>query len=121
LPVVLYRHKIWSLTFRKKHRLRVFENTMPRMRFGPKRNGVTGKWRQLHKEEFYDMYSSPNGIQVIKLRRMKWAGHVVHTADRTDAYMVLGGKSEEMRPLGNLGIDRSIILKWIFKKLDGKA
>jgi hypothetical protein len=26
-------------------------------------------------EELNDLYSSPNIIQVIKLRRMRWAGH----------------------------------------------
>jgi hypothetical protein len=30
------------------------------------RDDVTGNWRALHKEEFYDLYSSPNIIWVIK-------------------------------------------------------
>jgi hypothetical protein len=29
------------------------------------------------------MYSSPNTVQVIKSRRIRWAGHVAHTGDRT--------------------------------------
>jgi hypothetical protein len=44
--------------------------------FGPKRDEVTGKWRRLHKEELYDLYSSPYIIPVIKTRRMRCAGHV---------------------------------------------
>jgi hypothetical protein len=44
--------------------------------FVPKRDGVTGEWRRLHKEELTALYSSTNIIQVIKSRRMKWAGHV---------------------------------------------
>jgi hypothetical protein len=43
--------------------------------FGPKRDEATGEWRRLHNEELNDLYSSPN-IRVIKLRRMRWAGHV---------------------------------------------
>ena len=36
--------------------------------FGPKRDEVTGEWRKLHNEEFYDLYSSPNIVGVIKSR-----------------------------------------------------
>jgi hypothetical protein len=44
--------------------------------FGTKKDEVTGKWRRLHAEEFYDLYCSPDIIRVITSRRMKWAGHV---------------------------------------------
>jgi hypothetical protein len=36
-PVVLYGCKTWSLNWREEHRLRVFENRVPRRIFGPKR------------------------------------------------------------------------------------
>ena len=36
----------WSLTLRKKHRLRVFENRVLQKIFGPKRDKVTGEWRK---------------------------------------------------------------------------
>jgi hypothetical protein len=39
--------------------------------FWPKKDAVTGEWRRLHNEELYDLYSSPNIIQVIKERRMR--------------------------------------------------
>jgi hypothetical protein len=44
--------------------------------FGPKRTEVTEEWRKLHNEELNDLYFSPTTVQVIKLRRMRWAGHV---------------------------------------------
>jgi len=44
--------------------------------FGTRRDEVTGEWRRLHNEELNDLYSSPNIVQVIKSRRIKWAGHV---------------------------------------------
>jgi hypothetical protein len=56
LPVVLYGCETWSLTLREEHRLRVFENRVLRRIFGPKRDGVTGKWRRLHNEELNDLY-----------------------------------------------------------------
>ena len=42
LPVVLYGCETWSLTFREKRKLRVFENRVLRRIFGPKRGEVTG-------------------------------------------------------------------------------
>jgi hypothetical protein len=68
LPVVLYGCETWSLTLREEHRLGVFEIKVLRRIFGPKREEVTGEWRQLHNEELHDLYSSP--------RSMRWAGHV---------------------------------------------
>jgi hypothetical protein len=66
-----------SLTLREEHRLRGFENRVLRRIFGPKRDDVTGGWRQLHNEELHGLYSSPSIVRVIKARRMRWAGHVV--------------------------------------------
>jgi len=57
--------------------LRVFENRVPQIIFGPKREKVTGDWRKLHKEDLNDLYFSPYIIWMIRSRRMKWAGHVV--------------------------------------------
>jgi hypothetical protein len=76
LPVILYGCEIWSLTLRKEHRLRVFENKVLRKIFGPKRDEVTGGWRKLYNEELCDLYSLPSTIRILKSRRMRWAGHV---------------------------------------------
>jgi hypothetical protein len=48
LPVVLDGCETWSLTVRKEHKLRVFENSVLRRIFGPKTHGVTGGWRKLY-------------------------------------------------------------------------
>jgi hypothetical protein len=78
----------------------VFENRVLRRVFEPKRDRVTGEWRKLHNEELNDLYSSPNIVWVIKLRRMRWAGHVAHVGERRGIYRVLVGKPEGKRPLG---------------------
>ena len=68
--------------------------------FGPWRVEVTGEWRRLHNEELYDLYCSPNIVRVIKLRRMRWAGHVECMGEERGVYRVLVGKSEGKTPLG---------------------
>jgi hypothetical protein len=57
----------------------------------------------------FNTHQSPNIIQVIKSRRMRWVGYVVCMADRRGAYRVLVGRPEGRRPLGDLGIRKDNI------------
>jgi hypothetical protein len=66
LPVLLYGCETWSLRLREEHRLRVFENRVLRIIFGPKRDEVKGEWRKLHNEELHNLYSSPDIIRQVK-------------------------------------------------------
>jgi len=77
----------------------VFGNRVLGRVFGPKRDEVTGELRKLHNEELRDLYSLPNIVWVVKLRRMSWAGHVAHHEGR-GVHRVLVGKPEGKRPLG---------------------
>jgi hypothetical protein len=66
--------------------------------FGPKSDIVTGGWRKLH-----NLYSLPSIIRMIKLRRMRQAGHVARMEDKRNAYRQLLEKLEGMRPLRRPG------------------
>ena len=96
----------------------MFENRVLRRIFGPKRGEVTREWRKLHNEELNDLYSSPNIVWVIKLRRIRWAGHVAHMGEKRGIYRVLVGIPEGKDHLGDPGIDGRILLRWIFTKWD---
>ena len=48
----------------------MFDNSVVRGIFGPKRDAVTGEWRKLHSEELNDMYCSLNILRVVESRRM---------------------------------------------------
>jgi len=45
------------------------------------------------------MYASSNIIQVIKSRRMRWAGHVAYIGE-INAYSIMVGKHKGKRPIG---------------------
>jgi hypothetical protein len=49
---------------------------------------------------FNNKKNSPNIIQVIKSRKMKWAVHIARTRERRGSYRVLVRKLEVERPLG---------------------
>jgi hypothetical protein len=65
----------WSFAMGKKCRLRVFENSLLRRIFEPKRDEVAREWGRLPNEGLYDQYSSQNTIRM-KSRKIRWAGHV---------------------------------------------
>jgi hypothetical protein len=86
VPEVLYVWKTWSLILGQNNRLEVFESrvlmtllgtrrkedrVLMRL-FGPKKDEVGGGRRELHNEEFRNLYSSPSIIRIIKLRRIRW-------------------------------------------------
>ena len=88
----------------------MFEKRVLRRIFGPKSNEVTGEWRKLDNEELNDLYCSHNIVWLIKLRRMRWAGHVARIGDTKDAYSVWRGNLRERDQLEDLGIGGRIIL-----------
>jgi hypothetical protein len=52
---------------------------------------------------------------MIKSRRMRWAGHVARMGAKRNAYRILVGDTEEMRPLDQ-DVSGWIIIKWLLKK-----
>jgi hypothetical protein len=93
----LYGCETWSLTSRKEHRLRVFENRVLRRTLRFKGDEVTGEWRKRHNEKLNDLHSS-NVIWMIK-SRMRWTMNVAHMGERRCAFRVLVGEPEEKRLL----------------------
>jgi hypothetical protein len=80
--------------------------------FGPKRE-EDGSWRKLHNDELHGLYSSHNSVTVIKLRRMRWAGHVARTG-RGELFtrLWLGG-SKGRDDWEDLGVGGRVTFRWI--------
>jgi hypothetical protein len=70
-----------------------------RIQFGPKRDEVTGEWRNLHNEELHNLYSSPSIVALIKLRRIRWAVYVAGMGEKVSLCKILLGKVERKRPI----------------------
>jgi hypothetical protein len=89
---------------------------MMRRVFGPKRDGVKGEWRKLHKDLLSDLYSLPNIVLVVKSRKIKWAEHMARMAEGSGVHRVLVGKPEGKRPLGRPRLRWEDKIEWIFRK-----
>jgi hypothetical protein len=87
--------------------------------FGLKRDEVTGEWRKLHNEELNDLYSLPNIVRVVKSRQMRCAGHVARMGENRGVYRCWWGSLRESCHWGDQDVDGRIILRWIFRKLEG--
>jgi len=74
----------------------------------------------IHNEELNDLYCAQNIFLDIKCRRIRWAGIVVHMAERRSVYRVLAGKRQGKRQLGqpsrrwgdNIKIDLQEVKFW---------
>jgi hypothetical protein len=78
----------------------LFKNRVLRKIFETKGDELTEEWRKLHNEELNDLYPLPRIVPYwIKLRRMRWAGHVDRMGEKRGLYRVLVWKPEGKRPL----------------------
>jgi hypothetical protein len=97
----------------------VFENRVLRRIFGPEKDEVTGEWRKLHSEELHNLNSSPNIIRQIKLRRMKWEGHVARMGEEIRVYKVWWETPKERDHSEVRGVDGRMRSEWILGPLAG--
>jgi hypothetical protein len=79
---------------------------------------VKETWKKLHNEELNDLYSAPNVVQMMKSRRLRWAGHVGGMGGSRGVCRVLVGNLREKDHLEDIGIDGGIILRSIIWKWD---
>jgi hypothetical protein len=87
----------------------VFENRVLRRIFRPKRDEVTGGWRNQHNEELHNLYPSPSIIRMKSTRQMDRACST--NREKRNTYRILMGKPEGKRPLGRPNVGGWIIMK----------
>jgi hypothetical protein len=114
-PVTLYGCDTLSLTLKEGHWLRAFKNRVLREIFGPKSDEVTGEWRGLHSEKFYDLYSSLKYYSGYQIKNTMCGAH------GEEHLGFWCGNLRERDNLEDFSTDGRIILKYTFKKWDGRA
>ena len=86
---ILYTNTVFNLLLiREEHRLSVYENMLLRKIFGPKREVVTRLKKIWQTEELPDLYSFTHITGMIKLRRVRWVGHVACMEEKRNAHEI---------------------------------
>ena len=77
----------------------MFERKILRRVHGPTQDG--GRWRPRWNSELYSLYSEPNIVEDIKIRRLGWARHIIRMEEeRIPKKKVLNGNFYTTRPVG---------------------
>jgi hypothetical protein len=81
-PVLTYTSETWALSKTNEERLSLFERKVLRCIFGAKQENKT--WQNRYNFELYETFNESNIVNYIKVKRMAWAGHLMHmNSDRT--------------------------------------
>jgi hypothetical protein len=99
LLIVLHVYETCAQTLREDHRLQVFENSVLKRIFGPRRDEIIGGWSKLFNKELRNLHSSPNITRMIKSRNMRCAGYVECMGEKMNVYRVLVENPEGKRSL----------------------
>ncbi|KAL1447571.1 hypothetical protein WDU94_012383, partial [Cyamophila willieti] len=76
IPVLLYGCEAQTYRLIDENKLLIFERKILRRIYGPIFDPTTDAWRILKNREIEAKYAAPNIVQVMKERRLKFAGHV---------------------------------------------
>jgi hypothetical protein len=69
-----------------------WERKILRKIYGPTKEN--GQWRIKTKEELMTKYKHKTNVNVIKIRRLEWLGHVVRMNETRSVKMIFEGKLE---------------------------
>lgn len=99
-PVLLYGAETWILNKKEERKLIVFENKILRKIFGPVNDN--GEWRIRHNEEIRNLYRDYDYdiTAHARVRRLRWAGHVLRRDVGTLLKEVGEGQPNGRRPPG---------------------
>ena len=99
-PVLIYGCETWSLTKKQEKRLEVFENKVLRIVTGPVYDQGMQEWRRRHNWELRGRTKQPHISQIVKGRRIQWAGHMARMEEERMPRSVFLAQVDGRRPLG---------------------
>lgn len=97
-PVLTYGSETWATTKTDEAKLLIFERLVLRRVFGGVKEGEI--WRRRKNRELYDVFDNDDIVRVIKLGRLRWAGHVARMNDREIPKKILTEELHRARRVG---------------------
>ena len=99
-PTVLYGCETWTLTKARIKKLEVFENGILRRIFGPIYDAANDQWTRRHNIDLRQLSGQPFIQDVVKSRRLRWAGHCARMTEERTPKIVMNGTVQGRRPVG---------------------
>ena len=99
-PIILYGCETWALTKAMENRFEVLENKILRRILGPVYDSQRQEWRIRHNWEIREQTKQPHIKDVIRLKRLKWAGHIARMQEDRWPKRVFSSGVHGRRPLG---------------------
>jgi hypothetical protein len=95
MVTVTYGAETWTLTSKIEKMLMTWERKILRKIYGPTKENE--QWRIKTNEELITKYKSQDIITVIKIRRLKWLGHIIRMDETRSVKKNFEGKLEGRR------------------------
>ena len=70
-PILFYGSECWTLSRNNEERLKIYKRKI----LGP--INENGMWRIRYNDEIYNLYSEPKIVNIIKIGRLRWIGHMM--------------------------------------------
>ena len=99
-PTVLYGSECWTLTKETMRKLEVFENSILRRILGPVFNPDNRQWERRHNADIRTITNQPYLQNVVRSRRLRWAGHCARMQNDRIPKIVMNGTVLGRRPVG---------------------
>lgn len=97
-PVLMYASETWTLSKKDEEFLNVFERKVLRKILGAVQDG--GTWRRRYNFELYAIFNEPEAASLIKISRMRWAGHILRMDAHDPTHKLTVGNPEGRRTAG---------------------
>jgi hypothetical protein len=117
-PVVLYGSETWPIRKMDEHKFMIFERKVLRKINGPVKDEITGEWRRRKNIELEILYSNADIVEVIRSRRLRWAGHAWRSQNPL-LHAVMEQNPIGKRPLGRPRMRWEDVVKKDVERLGG--
>jgi hypothetical protein len=96
--VLSYASETWPLSRLDERLLSIFERRILRYIFGSVEEN--GTWRRRYNYELYKLFNESDIIGYIKVKRLKWAGHLIRATENRIIKKIFNTKPEGTRKVG---------------------
>jgi hypothetical protein len=91
-PVMTYGAETWTLTSKMEKMLMTWVRKISRKIYGPTKENE--QWRIKMNAELMTKYKAPDIVNVIKIQRLEWLGHLVRMNETRSVKKIFEGKLE---------------------------